>query len=73
MACLFSNCFCELDYTLSVKKPVFLRFLGVLDVIPTRQILIFSRLFSIKNHAIRLYFGECSVCFHCYHDFLVSK
>ena len=42
-------------------------------ITPTRQILIFSRLFSIKNHAIRLYFGECSICFHCYHDFLVSK
>ena len=43
MACLFSNCFCELDYTLSVKKPVFLRFLGVLDVIPIRSCQAYSK------------------------------
>lgn len=49
MACLFSNCFCELDYTLSVKKPVFLRFLGVLDVIPTRRVKSISKLFCIED------------------------
>ena len=49
MACLFSNCFCELDYTLSVKKPVFLRFLGVLDVIPTRKMKLNSKRFCLGD------------------------
>ena len=46
---LFPMHFCELDYTLSVKKSVFLRFLGVLDVIPTRRVKSISKLFCIED------------------------
>ena len=32
-----------------VKKPVFLRFMGVLDVIPTRRVKSISKLFCIED------------------------
>ena len=55
MACLFSHFFFELEYTLSVKKPVFLRFLGVLDVIPTRSRQLYSKRICLWDLAQSIY------------------